>query len=122
MNWPLLLIKVTLLFLAAFGATALLRRSAASTRHLIWSGLFASVVALPLLSATLPRIDIPVPAAWQIAVPYGTHRRRPRHAPSPPATLQWWTVRSRPMRPGRPSLVLTGLGTPRSGRVRHAFC
>src|SRR5438093_11057747 len=69
MDWPLLLIKVSLLFLAAFGAAALLRRSAASTRHLIWSGLFASVVALPLLTATLPRIDIPVPAAWQIAVP-----------------------------------------------------
>jgi beta-lactamase regulating signal transducer with metallopeptidase domain/predicted nucleic acid-binding Zn-ribbon protein len=69
MNWPLLLIKVTLLFLAAIGAAALLRRSAASTRHLIWSGLFASVVALPLLSAALPRIDIPVPATWQIAVP-----------------------------------------------------
>jgi beta-lactamase regulating signal transducer with metallopeptidase domain len=68
MNWPLLLIKVTLLCLAAFGAVALLRRSAASARHLIWSVLFPSVVALPLLSATLPRIDIPVPAAWQIAV------------------------------------------------------
>src|SRR6185295_1719113 len=69
MNGPLLLIKATLLFLAAFGAAALLRRAAASTRHLIWSVLFASVVALPLLSATLPRIDIPVPAAaWPIAV------------------------------------------------------
>jgi beta-lactamase regulating signal transducer with metallopeptidase domain len=73
MVWLLLLIKVSVLFLVAFGAAALLCRSAASVRHLMWSSLFASVVALPLLSATLPRIEIPVPAAWQIAIPSTGH-------------------------------------------------
>jgi len=125
MNWPLLLIKVSLLFLAAFGAAALLRRSAASTRHLIWSGLFASVVALPLLSATLPRIDIPVPAAWPIAVPSTRHaggapaapavsaggagvvdRQVPPDAPTPAVDNSRW-VGNAPIRPSASRVLLT---------------
>lgn len=126
MDWPLLLIKVSLVFLAAFGAAALLRRAAASTRHLLWSVLFASVVALPLLSATLPRIDIPVPAAaWLVAVPStgqtGTapaalalsagdagaaHHQVPSNAPGPAVDISR-LVENVPIRPSASRFLLT---------------
>jgi beta-lactamase regulating signal transducer with metallopeptidase domain len=125
MNWLLLVIKVTLLFLAAFGTAALLRRSAAWTHHLIWSGLFASVVALPLLSAMLPRIDIPVPGVWRIEIPMTGHtdgapatravsaggadvvdRLVPRNAP-PPAVQSSRGVGDAPIRPSASRFLLT---------------
>ena len=61
-------VKATVLLLLAAGVTLLLRRSAASLRHLVWTLACGGVLALPLASALLPnwrvagwpRLDVPV--------------------------------------------------------------
>src|SRR2546422_8245396 len=61
-------VKATVLLLLAAGVTLLLRRSAASLRHLIWTLACGGVLAEPLASALLPnwrvagwpRLDVPV--------------------------------------------------------------
>src|SRR2546422_2099447 len=61
-------IKSTVLLLLAAGVTVLLRRSAASLRHLVWTLACGGVLALPLASALLPnwhlggwpRLEVPV--------------------------------------------------------------
>ncbi|MFW6078821.1 MAG: M56 family metallopeptidase, partial [Gemmatimonadota bacterium] len=46
--------KGTLLLAVVFATAAMLRRTSASARHLVWSIGLAAVLALPILSATLP--------------------------------------------------------------------
>ena len=60
-------VKATVLLLLAAGVTLLLRRGAASLRHLVWTLACGGVLALPLASALLPnwrlagwpRLDVP---------------------------------------------------------------
>lgn len=47
-------LKVTLILSISYGATILLRKSAASTRHLLWKLGFTATLLLPLLTALLP--------------------------------------------------------------------
>src|SRR4029077_10243473 len=62
-------VKATVLLLLAAGATLLLRRSAASLRHLVWTLACGGVLALPLASALLPNWRV---AGWaRLAVPVG---------------------------------------------------
>src|SRR5436309_3596173 len=61
-------VKSTIILLLAGGVTLLLRRSAASLRHLVWTLACGAVLVLPLASALLPnwrvagwpRLDVPV--------------------------------------------------------------
>jgi beta-lactamase regulating signal transducer with metallopeptidase domain len=56
----MLLLKATLvLALAALSALAL-RRSPGATRHRLWSWAFVALLALPVLVATLPTLNVPV--------------------------------------------------------------
>ena len=48
-------IKGTALLLLAAGATMILRRDSAATRHLVWLLAMAAMLAVPVLSAMLPR-------------------------------------------------------------------
>src|SRR5688572_2523017 len=59
----LLLVKVSLLLGAALAGAHLLRRAPAVSRHRLWSGVFAGILMLPLLTAMLPRVAVVVPAA-----------------------------------------------------------
>ncbi len=52
-------LKVTLIFAAAGILTWLLRRSAASLRHLIWSLALGSALMLPALALLLPQMKVP---------------------------------------------------------------
>lgn len=53
-------LRATVLLLAAFLASRLLKESSAATRHLIWTAAVAGVVLLPLLSVVVPTWDVPV--------------------------------------------------------------
>jgi beta-lactamase regulating signal transducer with metallopeptidase domain/predicted nucleic acid-binding Zn-ribbon protein len=58
----LLVAKASVVLLSALFAAALLGRSAASTRHRLWSVAFALVLAVPALALTLPALNVPIPA------------------------------------------------------------
>src|SRR2546422_6621843 len=75
-------IKSTVLLLLAAGVTVLLRRSAASLRHLVWALACGGVLALPLASALLPNWRL---AGWpRLDVPAGFDAEQlPRQAPEP---------------------------------------
>jgi beta-lactamase regulating signal transducer with metallopeptidase domain len=61
MTWTLsLAVKATLVLVAAAVAAWRLGRSSASARHAVWCLAFASLLALPVLSAALPRLGLPL--------------------------------------------------------------
>ena len=67
-----LAIKVTALLGAAWVTAFLLRGRAASTRHAVWIGLMAAALALPVIAALAP----PVELAWLPAPPPGISQPR----------------------------------------------
>src|SRR5580704_11816993 len=56
--WSLAL-KGTAVLCAAYVAAFALRRRSAAARHLVWTAAFAALLALPLLSVSLPSLRIP---------------------------------------------------------------
>ncbi|HEX2091712.1 MAG TPA: M56 family metallopeptidase [Longimicrobiaceae bacterium] len=54
-------VKGTLLLLAAGAASLVLRRASAAARHLVWSLAVVGLLALPVLSLAVPGWDVPVP-------------------------------------------------------------
>lgn len=55
--------RTTLVLLLALGATTLLRRASAATRHLVWTVALAGVLVLPFLDRVVPQWRVvPVPA------------------------------------------------------------
>lgn len=58
----MLLLKATLVLTFAAIAALALRRGPASARHRLWSATFAALLALPVLAATLPSLNLPLPA------------------------------------------------------------
>jgi beta-lactamase regulating signal transducer with metallopeptidase domain len=60
----LLVLKASLVLAIVLGAAALLRKTAAVTRHGVWSLGFCVLLVLPLLSPLLPGIDVRLPAGW----------------------------------------------------------
>lgn len=63
----MLLLKATLVLALAVLAGMALQRSAAAVRHRLWSWTFAALLALPVLVATLPRLNLPVSDAVSTA-------------------------------------------------------
>ncbi len=82
--------KSALLLLTAWALTLAMRRSSAAARHLVWLLAFAGLLALPLLSVTLPQH--PVPVLPQPAAPLAL----------PPAPVPPDTVPVAPSAPPRP--------------------
>ena len=59
-----IIVKATLVLLAAFGLTALLRGASAAARHAVWSAALVGVIAVPALTMVLPwRMDV-LPPGW----------------------------------------------------------
>jgi TonB family protein len=58
--------KVTVILLAAGGLSILLRRAAASIRHLVWTCAIAGALLIPIGSTTLPRWTVPL---WRNVAP-----------------------------------------------------
>jgi beta-lactamase regulating signal transducer with metallopeptidase domain len=77
----LLLLKASLLLSIALFAMRVLRDASASTRHRLWSFVFAAVLALPLLAFTLPAVHVPTPEAWT-AMARWVALSSPAHEPS----------------------------------------
>ncbi len=91
-------LKATLILAAAALAAACLKRASAAARHLIWTAATAAIVALPLLSVSLPRWHVALPAAPDITFAIlGTSSFAPAAAPPPvsatltaaPAAFDW---------------------------------
>jgi HEAT repeat protein/beta-lactamase regulating signal transducer with metallopeptidase domain len=77
------LLKGTALVAIVFAASAILRRSSASLRHLVWTLCFGALLALPLLASTVPwRIELAL-GATAPAPSAATHKR---HAKAPNAS------------------------------------
>src|SRR5580692_4848602 len=55
--------KGTAVLCAAYLAAFALRHRSAAARHLVWTAAFAALLALPLLSVSLPSLRIPGAAA-----------------------------------------------------------
>ncbi|HEY2375677.1 MAG TPA: M56 family metallopeptidase [Gemmatimonadaceae bacterium] len=74
------LVKATILLIGALGATALLRRASAGTRHLVWLATLAGILLLPAVSLWAPvRLAI-VPRTFVPSLPQVTP------APTPAAS------------------------------------
>lgn len=65
-------VKSALLLLSAWALTFMMRRTSASTRHLVWLLVFAGLLALPLLSLTLPARPVLVLPAAPVAAAVST--------------------------------------------------
>jgi beta-lactamase regulating signal transducer with metallopeptidase domain/predicted nucleic acid-binding Zn-ribbon protein len=63
----LLVVKASVVLLSALGAAGLLGRSAASTRHRVWSVAFALILAVPALARVMPSLNVTLPAIQQEA-------------------------------------------------------
>jgi TonB family protein len=63
MNVLELILKATILLLAAFAASAVLVRRPAALRHFVYTAVFAGVLALPAVSVFAPVMRVPVAAA-----------------------------------------------------------
>jgi len=54
-------LKGTVALAAAAAAAGMLRRRSAAARHLVWTGAAAALLALPVLTVTLPELRVPAP-------------------------------------------------------------
>jgi beta-lactamase regulating signal transducer with metallopeptidase domain/predicted nucleic acid-binding Zn-ribbon protein len=68
----LLLVKASVVLSATLAAAWLLRASSAAARHALWSSAFAALLLMPLLSAAVPALDVPVPSEWAVAPVHST--------------------------------------------------
>jgi TonB family protein len=85
--------KATVILLAAFATTWLMRRASASLRHLVWSATVAILALLPLASFVLPNWYVALPAGvespWPVAAAASTESNgtaavlTPATAPNP---------------------------------------
>lgn len=92
------LVKSTLIFAAAWLLSALLRRHSAAARHLVWTGASAAILALPLLSISLPawHVDVTPPALVFQTATTSTNDTAPASPapaslPAPRRALDWQT-------------------------------
>ncbi|HEX8274177.1 MAG TPA: M56 family metallopeptidase [Longimicrobiaceae bacterium] len=59
-------LRGSVLLLAAGAAALLLRRASAAARHLVWATAFAGLLALPVLPALVPALEVPLPRAAHV--------------------------------------------------------
>jgi beta-lactamase regulating signal transducer with metallopeptidase domain len=102
--------KATLVLLLTALASALLWRSSAATRHMVWCMGVAGVLALPVISALVPAWRVPVlPAPVSLAAPTAA-------APAPAAVVE-----NQPASPALPSVqspALTGVASRTAAAAR----
>ncbi len=73
------LVRGLVVFAAAWAATAFLKRLSSETRHLIWLGVIASFLLIPLAWLVLPHVRVGV---WIPLAPTAAYRLAAAPAPS----------------------------------------
>lgn len=109
-------IKSALVLLGAVGVARLLGRASAATRHLVLCTGLAAAVAVPLVAALAPRVDVEVPdwaagvtpsSTPQAGPPIGdTLRRSPHGAPPAPAVTRAATAAATAVPATSPSIAV----------------
>ena len=61
------IVKATIVLLAAFALTSMLRGASAAVRHAIWSAALAGVIAVPVLTIAVPWRVAVLPVEWSTA-------------------------------------------------------
>jgi TonB family protein len=83
--------QATLVLLAAFALSVLLRRTSAASRHLLWTLALAALLALPLLSLLGPRVPVIAhPVAVLVQEITVTAQSAPAPQPRAPIVLYVW--------------------------------
>jgi HEAT repeat protein/beta-lactamase regulating signal transducer with metallopeptidase domain len=92
-----LLVKATCLLLVALGASVLLQRASAGSRHLVWLVAVVGVLAMPAVAAwgplpvrVLPAADVSRVEAWPLRFAQGDSNApigSPAHSPAPEPTV-----------------------------------
>jgi beta-lactamase regulating signal transducer with metallopeptidase domain len=101
-------LRGTVILLGAWGATRLLRRASAATRHAVWTSAIAAVLVLPLLSATIPAWNVPVftiTARTDVAEPVESNA-----APTSPTPVITRQPNAQQNTQSAPSAVISGAG------------
>jgi TonB family protein len=86
-----LAVKATIVLAAAGLASLALRRASASTRHLVWVLAFAGLLALPMLTRTLPAWRAPIPVTLP-AVPATAAEPPAASAPDAQSPVPWLAI------------------------------
>ena len=85
--------KSTAVLLAAFAASAAMRRSPAASKHFLWTAAFAALLAMPLASLVMPRWSVTPPA---VSLPAVATASAPASsspaAPAAPSPIRWLPV------------------------------
>jgi beta-lactamase regulating signal transducer with metallopeptidase domain len=63
----ILVLKASVLLVAALGAARVLRHASATSRHQVWTLTFAALLGLPLVARVVPQLSVPMPSVWQVA-------------------------------------------------------
>src|SRR6185295_17362519 len=83
--------KATAILLAAFAATALMRRSTAALRHFLWTAAFAALLVLPVARQAGPRWEAPLAVPVIAVTMDGPGPAAPvRQLPAVSLSTLWW--------------------------------
>jgi TonB family protein len=99
-----LALKSTALLSLAWLLAFLMRRASAAARHLIWIATAAAVLALPVLTLSLPAWRVPAPHAAEAFTFQATVLASRPSSSVPPASAPAANLTSRPAPPATPSL------------------
>jgi beta-lactamase regulating signal transducer with metallopeptidase domain len=99
----IILIKGSVLILVGMGAAAVFRSANAATRSVCWTALAIALAGLPVLSAIMPRVVVPVPLEQHLtdagfglasapAVPNGPSDEAPANASLSRSHMSWQRV------------------------------
>ncbi len=116
-DWIGMILRATVLLAAAVLLTRLLHKSAAQTRHLLWTATFVLLLSLPLGMAWMPTWELPLLPASEVAVastpvhqpltvhPFGVEALKSAAAPQQPVAARPFAPLSTPEK--EPTLVDT---------------
>jgi TonB family protein len=107
--WPVaasIAIKSSLVLTAAWFATLLMRRCSAAARHVVWTACVAALIALPLLSISVPALRLPAAGAILPGDPGIVFRTTVTAAPRSTSTVSSTATATRAIPVATPAMPL----------------